>query len=44
MSEFYENANKFKKIGYSGISPFEFVYVGKEQIHKCVQYEVSMTV
>ena len=30
------------KIGYSGIIPF--VHVGKEEIHKYIQYEVSMTV
>ena len=28
--------------GYSGILPF--VYVGKNEIHKYMQYEVSMTV
>ena len=32
----------FDKICYSGITPF--VYKGKEDIHKYMQYEVSMTV
>ena len=32
----------FSKKGYSGIMPF--VYVGKEEIHKYVQYGVSLTV
>ena len=32
----------FRKKGYSGIIPFE--YEGKEEIHKYMQYEVSMTV
>ena len=32
----------FRKKGYSGIIPF--VYEGKEEIHKYMQYEVSMTV
>ena len=31
-----------RKKGCSGIIPFE--YEGKEEIHKYVQYEVSMTV
>ena len=39
---FLKNAHKFQKISYSGIIPF--VYIGKEEIHKHVQYEVSMTV
>ena len=30
------------KIGYSGIIPF--MYVGEEEIHKYMQYKVSMTV
>ena len=33
---------KFQQKGYSGIIPF--VCVGKEEIHKYMQYEVSMTV
>ena len=32
----------FRKRGYSGIIPF--VYEGKEEIHKYMQYEVSVTV
>ena len=36
------SVNKFHKKGYSGIIPF--VYEGKEEIRKYVQYEVSMTV
>ena len=32
----------FIKKGYSGIIPL--VYEGKEEIHKYMQYEVSMTV
>ena len=32
----------FRKKGYSGIIPF--VYEGKEEIHKYMQYEVSVTV
>ena len=36
------NAHKFQKIGYSGIIPF--VYIGKEEIHKNMQYTVSMTI
>ena len=32
----------FIKKGYSGTIPF--VYEGKEEIHKYMQYEVSMTV
>ena len=32
----------FKKKGYNGIIPF--VYEGKEEIHKYMQYQVSMTV
>ena len=34
--------NKLQEIGHSGIVPF--AYVGKEDIHKYMQYEVSMTV
>ena len=34
--------HKFQKIGYSGILPF--VYVGKEEINKSMQYKVSVTV
>ena len=30
----------FRKKGYSGIIPF--VYVGKEEIHKFLQYEISI--
>ena len=37
-----KNAHKFMKISYSGI--ISFVYAGKEEIHKYMQYEVSMTV
>ena len=40
--DFSENAHKFQKIGYSCIIPF--VYQGKEEIHKYMQYEVSMTI
>ena len=32
----------FRKKGYSTIIPF--VYEGKEEIHKYIQYEVSMSV
>ena len=32
----------FRKKGYSSI--LSFVYDGKEEIHKYMQYEVSMTV
>ena len=32
----------FRKKGYSSIIPF--VFEGKEEIHKYMQYEVSMTV
>ena len=39
---FLENAHKFQKKCCSDIIPF--VYEGKEEIHKYVQYEVSMTV
>ena len=36
----YSNkCHKFQKIGYIGIIPF--MYVGKEEIHKYMQYEVS---
>ena len=38
--EFQENAHKFQKIGYSGF--ISFVYEDKEEIHKSMQYEVSM--
>ena len=34
--------SKFQKKGYNGIIPF--VYEGKEEIHKYMQNEVSMTV
>ena len=34
--------NKFQEIGHSGIVPF--AYTGKEDIHKYVQYEASVTV
>ena len=34
--------NKFQKIGHSDIVPFG--YIGKEDIHKYMQYEASMTV
>ena len=37
-----KKAHKFKKISNSDIIPFE--YVGKEEIHKYMQYTVSMTV
>ena len=40
--DFYKNAHKFEKKCYSGIIPF--VYKGKEEIHKYIQYEVYMTV
>ena len=40
--EFQENGHKFQKIGYSGI--ISFVYEGKDEIYKYIQYEVSMTV
>ena len=36
------NAHKSQKNSYSGINPF--VYVGKKEIHKYMQYEVSKTV
>ena len=39
--EFLKNAHKFQKICYSGIIPFGSI--GKEEIHKYMQYEVSMT-
>ena len=38
----FKNAHKFPKISYSGIIPF--VYVGKEEIHTHIQYEVSTPV
>ena len=31
----------FRKIGYSGLIPL--VYEGKEEIHKYMQYETSLT-
>ena len=34
--------NKFQEIGHSCIVPF--AYAGKEDIHKYIQYEASMTV
>ena len=37
-----KNPHKFQEISYSGIIPF--VDVGKEDIHKHLQYEVSMPV
>ena len=40
VSELY--AHKFQKISHRGINLF--VYVGKENIHKYMQYEVSVTV
>ena len=39
---FKEMLINFRKEGYSGI--ISFVYEGKEDIHKYMQYEVSMTV
>ena len=42
MSEQQRVNHKFQKKGYSGIIPF--VYEGKEEIHKYMQYEVSMIV
>ena len=41
MYEFQENGHKFQKIGYSGF--ISFVYEDKNEIHKSIQYEVSMT-
>ena len=41
-SKEYIYSHKFQKKGYSGIIPS--VYVGKEEIHKNMQYEVSMIV
>ena len=45
-SKEYQNFKKmlinFRKKGFSAIIPF--VHKGKEEIHKYVQYEVSMTV
>ena len=38
---FKKNAHKFQEISYSGI--ISFVYVGKDEIHKYMSYEVSMT-
>ena len=35
-------AHEFQKIAYSDIIPF--VYIGKEEIHKYMQYEVSMNI
>ena len=40
--DFKENVHKFHKKGYSGII-IPFVCGGKEEIHKFLQYEVSMT-
>ena len=40
--DFKRNAHKFQKICYSGFIPF--VCVGKEEILKYTQYEVSKTV
>ena len=40
MNKFLKNAHKFQKISYSGI--IAFVYVNKDEIHKHIQYEVSM--
>ena len=40
--DFNKNAHEFHKKGYCGIIPF--VYEGKEEIQKYMQYEVSMTV
>ena len=37
-------AHKFQKIGHSCIIPFVYDYVGKEQIHKYMQYDASMTI
>ena len=42
INGFQEIAHKFQEIGYSGIVPF--MYEGKEEIHKNMQYVVSMTV
>ena len=39
--EFQENAHQFQK-KLSSIIPF--MYEGKEEIHKYMQYEISMTV
>ena len=33
--------NKFQEMGQSGIVPF--TYIGKDEIHKYVQYEAFMT-
>ena len=41
MHKFQENGHKFQKIGHSGF--ISFVYEGKEEIHKSMQYEVCMT-
>ena len=41
-SNFKKLLINFRKKGYSGIIPF--VYEDKEEIHKYVQYEVSVTV
>ena len=40
--ELMDFAHKFQKKGYSSIIPF--VYEDKEEIHRYMQYEVSMTV
>ena len=42
LYEFQENVHKFQEKCYSGIIPF--VCEGKEEIHKYMQYEVSVTV
>ena len=36
------HAHKFQKIGHSSIVPF--AYIGKEETHKYIPYESSMTV
>ena len=40
--DFKKMLTNFRKKGYSSIIPF--VYEGKDEIHKYMQYEVSMTV
>ena len=42
VNRFLENAHKLQKKGYSGI--ILFVYEGKEEIHKYMQHEVSLTI
>ena len=39
--EFQENGHKFQKIGYGGF--ISFMYEDKEEIHKSMQCEVSVT-